>query len=207
MTQTASDETGARPSTVKNKRGLETRQRVLVVTKALIGEHGYSEVTLDQISSAAGVAKSSLLWHFGSKEALLAEAVTSLFQEVEAQLLPEAVEGLPVAARTRHLFERVAAYFTRNPEAKGIIMSLLFSGGVPEQVRAQIQAGWHEHAVSIASFLSMPERPFPPDLARTMVAMFHGAYCQWYADGRTQPIITYLASAQQLILDWLDGPR
>ncbi|WP_269767026.1 hypothetical protein [Burkholderia ubonensis] len=40
-----------------------------------------------------------------------------------------------------------------------------------------------------------------------MVAMFHGAYCQSCAGGRTQPIVTYLAPARQLIPDWLDGPR
>ncbi len=37
----------------ENRRGLETRQRVLEVTSDLIRAHGYADVTLDQISSSA----------------------------------------------------------------------------------------------------------------------------------------------------------
>ncbi len=192
---------------VKNRRGLETRQRVIALTKGLIAEHGYAEVTLDQISAAAGVAKSSLLWHFGSKEMLLAEAATSLFQEIESDLAPGMVpldEAPP--QRLDRLFAMVADYFTRNPEAKGVVLGLLFSGSVPPSVREQIRSAWDGHVRALVDGLSTPQRPLPPEMARTLVAIFHGCYCYWYASGRDTPIAQVLEPARKLFHDWLSQP-
>ena len=66
------------------KRGDETKQRLIAATKDLLSEFDYQTVTLDQISEAVGVAKSSILWHFGSKDALLTESVFDLERAVKA---------------------------------------------------------------------------------------------------------------------------
>lgn len=190
----------------RNRRGLETRQRVIAVTKGLIGEHGYAEVTLDQISVAAGVAKSSLLWHFGSKEMLLAEAATSLFQEIGGELGPTVRLGETPVERLDQLFETVSEYFTRSPEAKGVMLALLFSGSVPPTVHAQIRAAWDDHVHAIVEVLGTPQRPLPPEMARLMVAVFHGCYCHWYAAGRDTPIAEILEPARVLFRDWLMRP-
>ena len=191
--------------TTKYRRGLETRNRVIALTKSLISEHGYSEVTLDQISAQVGVAKSSLLWHFGSKEMLLAEAAISLFQEIELALRPDDLEGRPLAERVDEIFDRVADYFTRNPETKGVVMALLFSANTPQSVREHIREGWNGHVRVLVEALGTPERPLSTDIARLLVAIFHGAYCHWYANGRTQPIGDYLHPARDLFLNWISA--
>ncbi|BDB28130.1 hypothetical protein Tamer19_36240 [Cupriavidus sp. TA19] len=195
----------SRGGTTKYRRGLETRQRVIDLTKALIAEHGYGEVTLDQVSTHAGVAKSSLLWHFGSKEMLLAEAAISLFQEIEVQFDPADLQGLTVSQRIDELFERVADYFTRNPETKGIVLALLFSGNAPQSVREHIREGWNGHVRVLVEALGTPERPLPPEAARALLAVFHGCYCHWYANGRQEAIGSYLAPAREMFRHWYLG--
>jgi len=70
-------------------------------------------------------------------------------------------------------------------------------------VREHIREGWNGHVRVLAEVLGTPERPLPPEMARVMVAMFHGGYCHWYANGRTEPITDYLDPARELILKWL----
>ncbi|WP_346348596.1 helix-turn-helix domain-containing protein [Cupriavidus sp. WKF15] len=172
---------------------------MLEVTRDLIRIHGYADVTLDQISSGAGVAKSSLLWHFGSKEMLLAEAATTLFQQIGQEIAPDIrVEETPVR-RLDRVFEQVAQAFTASPEAKGVVLGMLFSGSV----RAEIRRGWDSHVQALVDAFSQPQRPMPAAMARLMLATFHGCYCHWYAGGCSEPIASYLEPARELFRTWL----
>lgn len=190
---------GSTPGPAKNRRGLETRERVLRITRRLIGTHGYAEVTLDQISAEAGVAKSSLLWHFGSKEMLLAEAAASLFQEIGQELRLQAQPDDTPAQRLDRLFAQVADYFEANPEAKGVVLALLFSGSTPPSVREEIRRSWDQHVQALAEAL-----PVPATMARLMVATLHGCYCHWYASDRSEPVASFLAPARELFGAWLE---
>lgn len=204
MSASAAGDAVSTPSgPTKYRRGVETRNRVIALTKSLIAEHGYNEVTLDKISAQAGVAKSSLLWHFGSKEMLLAEAAISLFQEIELALEPDDLAGNSTEERVDEVFARVADYFTRNPETKGVVLALLFSAGTPQTVREHIREGWNGHVRVLVEALSTKERPLSEAMARTVLTMFHGAYCHWYANGRNESIQTFLDPARELVLNWL----
>ncbi len=195
-----------RMATTKYRRGIETRERVIALAKKLIAEHGYTEVTLDQIAAVAAVSKSSLLWHFGSKERLLAEAAISLFKEVEEALELEDQAGKSVPERLDDIFTRVSEYFTRNPETKGVVLALLFSGNAPQSVREYIREAWAGHVRVLVDKLSTPEHPMPPEMARVIVAIFHGCYCHWYANGQAEPLADYMAPARTLLHDWLSKP-
>ncbi len=195
----------APPSAQKNRRGLETRQRVLEVTRDLIRVHGYADVTLDQISGSAGVAKSSLLWHFGSKEMLLAEAATSLFQQIGQEVAPDIRAGETPTRRLDRVFDQVAQAFCANPEAKGVVLGMLFSGSVPASVRAEIRRGWDSHVQALVDAFSEPQRPMPATMARLMLANFHGCYCHWYAGGCSEPIANLLEPARELFRMWLEA--
>jgi len=191
------------PAAQKNRRGLETRQRVLAVTRDLIRAHGYAEVKLDQISVSAGVAKSSLLWHFGSKEMLLAEAATTLFREIGQEIAPEIRAGETPARRLDRVFDEVARALSANPEAKGVVLGMLFSGSLPASVRAEIHRGWEGHVQGLVDAFTQPQRAMPATMARLMVSTFHGCYCHWYAGGCSEPIAAYLEPARELFQMWL----
>jgi AcrR family transcriptional regulator len=201
-------ETAERHSAVpiKNRRGLETRLRAIDVAKHLMSRHGYTEVTLDQVSAAASVSKSSLLWHFGSKEMLLAEAASSLFREIEADLQFGDLSHLSVEQRAAELFARIGSYLTANPETKGVVLTLLFSATTPDRVKEHIRASWDGHVRVLAETLSTLERPLPADMARMLVAIFQGCYCQWYANGCREPIDDHLRPGLELFVGWLRRP-
>jgi AcrR family transcriptional regulator len=48
-----------------------TRERLLDAFETLLGEGGERAATLEAVAAAAGVSKGGLLYHFGSKEALI----------------------------------------------------------------------------------------------------------------------------------------
>ena len=89
------------------------------------------------------------------------------------------------------------------PEAKGVVLGLLFSGGVPASVREQIRHSWDAHVRDLAEVLSVPGQPLPPEMSRLIVATLHGCYVHWYASDRSEPIAGFLAPARTLFSDWL----
>ncbi len=58
-------------------RGAETRRRILTAAEELFAERGIDGVSLREITTAAGANSAAAHYHFGSKDAVLAE----LFQE------------------------------------------------------------------------------------------------------------------------------
>jgi AcrR family transcriptional regulator len=163
-------------------------------TKQLLAEFDFQTVTLDQVSKSVGVAKSSILWHFGSKEALLTEAVFDLFEEIDSKLKLEKSNLETLEQRVRYLLGAVAEYFVANPSAKGIIITLIFNQQVNGEIRARIHEQWEHHIIEIRDFLSGDDHSISHDCAAAMLALMHGAYIQWFLRGRPDGFTTELPS-------------
>ena len=69
-----------------------TRDRILDALEKLLLDVGIAQVTLESVAAEAGVSKGGLLYHFPSKEALLAAMVRRLGERADAQLA-DAVSG------------------------------------------------------------------------------------------------------------------
>ena len=52
-----------------------SRERILDAAERLVAERGYTAASISLISKASGLPASSIYWHFGSKEGLLAAVV------------------------------------------------------------------------------------------------------------------------------------
>ena len=63
-----------------NDRGEGSRLPLLEATLRLAGERGYVGTTMARITRATGLPASSVYWHFGSKDQLIAEAVAHGFE-------------------------------------------------------------------------------------------------------------------------------
>ena len=131
------------------QRGRETRRKLIERTKALLATYDYGSVTLDQVAVDVGVSKSSILWHFGSKEALLTEAVFALFEEVDAKITLEKSSLESLEERVEFLLREVGAYFNQNPAAKGVTITLIFNRSVPDAIRERIREQWDAHVEEI----------------------------------------------------------
>lgn len=60
------------------------REPLLRAATALVAERGYAALTLDAVGAAAGVSKGGVLYHFPTKEALVAALVEELTAGFEA---------------------------------------------------------------------------------------------------------------------------
>ena len=93
----------------------------------LFAEHGYSDVTVRQIASAAGVSAALVIHHYGSKEKLrevLEERVTAFLESLLADLARITEEG--GSATLAGLF---ADRLEREPAMAGYVRRLLCDGG------------------------------------------------------------------------------
>ncbi|MCU1640964.1 MAG: TetR/AcrR family transcriptional regulator [Nocardia sp.] len=74
-----------------------TRNRILDALETLLLDKGMSQVTLESVAAAAGVSKGGLLYHFKSKDALLAGLVRRLGERSDQQLRHAVEQGHSVA--------------------------------------------------------------------------------------------------------------
>lgn len=68
-----------------NDRGESSRLALLEATLRLAGERGYVGTTMARITKATGLPASSVYWHFGNKDQLIAEAVAHGFEAWRAK--------------------------------------------------------------------------------------------------------------------------
>ena len=112
-----------------------TSERVLDAALASFGARGFDATSLDALAGELGIRKQSILYHFGSKEALLDavvdRAVAELAETLEAALETSGDGWDRVDTVVRTTF-RIA---TRRPEILGIVRELSRRGG-PSLVRA-----------------------------------------------------------------------
>jgi AcrR family transcriptional regulator len=90
-------------------RGEGSRLALLDATLRLAGERGYVGTTMARITRATGFPASSVYWHFGSKDQLIAEAVAHGFEHWRTQVSPWAAvdPSVPRAVRLRAELDRV----------------------------------------------------------------------------------------------------
>jgi AcrR family transcriptional regulator len=61
--------------TRKQQQGEQSRELILDATEKLMGTRGYAATSISDIRKACGLPASSIYWHFGSKEGVLAAAM------------------------------------------------------------------------------------------------------------------------------------
>ena len=74
------------------------RQAILGAAAAMLAEMPVAEVTLNELSRRAGLAKSNVLRYFESREAVLLELLDSAWQDWLAQLDAELADAVVAAA-------------------------------------------------------------------------------------------------------------
>ncbi|RCV89795.1 TetR/AcrR family transcriptional regulator [Billgrantia montanilacus] len=96
----------------------QTRLRIMEAATDLFVEQGFSSVTMSQLASAAGVTKSLIHHHFGSKEKLWEAVKEHAFaQYFSAQMAMLEEAGEPDAELLRASVEAYFHYLKANPKA------------------------------------------------------------------------------------------
>jgi AcrR family transcriptional regulator len=78
----------SRKTTRRHSQGDASRLAILDATLRIAGQRGYVGTTMAQVTRASGLPASSVYWHFGNKDELLAEALDHGFTQWDSTVPP-----------------------------------------------------------------------------------------------------------------------
>lgn len=161
----------------KTARGENSRQKILDTTRRLIGESDSHSVSLDQIAKACQLSKSSILWHFGSKEGLLLEVVDAIFHNLETTFLSQCPAGLTIPEKFHFFLNEYERLLEETPEIPIIFFSFVFNKKIKQKIDRKIREiyCWNRE-IFMAQFNISQER------ASVLLAMLNGVVIQWHVD-------------------------
>jgi AcrR family transcriptional regulator len=174
------------------------RQAILGAAAAMLAEMPVAEVTLNELSRRAGLAKSNVLRYFESREAVLLELLDSAWQDwlaqLDAELAEAVVAGDPVASRADQLAAAVAASLAARPMLCDLIsaQAAVLERNVSPQVAAQYKRASIAGISALGALLlrSVPELG-EPDAFRLAGAAVMTTAAVW---PHTQPSAAMLAA-------------
>jgi AcrR family transcriptional regulator len=133
--------------TRKSQSAVETRNRLLQATSHIIQTQGIERLTLDAVAKEAKVSKGGLLYHFATKEALIAGVVLSLMDEFDAQIELELDLDRSPESPGRWLRAYVNAIFNGRPLPTNLISSLVLVATSNPELLQLVQGrfdGWQQ---------------------------------------------------------------
>ncbi len=161
---------------------MRTEEAILQATLRLVAARGIHGMSLDLLAEEVGVAKSSILWHFGSKEELLLRVAERVLEEVAHGPAREILALPTLDAREDATWRFFAETLRERPELRRLVLWLLFEcvEGRPE-LRTRLQQLYR----SIRDMFEAGLREIVPDAAQRRrvaiitVATFDGIFLQW----------------------------
>jgi AcrR family transcriptional regulator len=151
-------------------RGAGSRERILQAALRIASVRGYDGTTVKLISEESGLPPSSLYWHFGNKDRLLAAALEHGFVEwgrgLAQQPSPDPGEDLGVAVR--HWFVRGLEAVVATPAAWQLGIMLSLQTPVDAVEARQVFVDLHHRVVE--AMADWWERVLPPEIADRALA-------------------------------------
>lgn len=123
----------SKPTRTGRPRSAEADTAILVATRAALVELGWSKLTMGDVATRAGVAKTTLYRRWSHKNELVVDAVAVLFDELE---LPDRGS---LAADIEGVVLQFAALLAR-PETKTALMAVVAESISDEALRARIRS-------------------------------------------------------------------
>jgi AcrR family transcriptional regulator len=184
-----------------------SRDRILDAAERLVGERGYTAASISLISKASGLPASSIYWHFGSKEGLLAAVV----ERGARRWLPAQSRWLSSGGDLPVLLHNIGRAVAEHPDFVRVLMMLMLDrrDGVPA-ARQAMRAVWRDVEGRMRRILathfglgsSRRDAELAERLARFVMAFVDGALIDSQIDPEGTPIpdlFTDLAAALQAI--------
>lgn len=191
-----------------------TRLAILEAAAECLVDEGYSALTTRRVAERAGIAQSTLMHHFATREALLVEAVTQLATALADEALDEVdLAALRTPAEREAVLDRAWATFT-SPRALAAVQVWAAAWTEPE-----LAAPLHEleermttivHITAGTLFPEESESPDFPALIDATVALIRGLVIAMPITGQEE-LDARWESMKPILLraagDLLDGTR
>jgi AcrR family transcriptional regulator len=111
--------------------GVATPERVLAAAELAFAAVGYAAAKLADIATRAGIQRPSLLYHFGSKEALYAQTVERCFVRLREALVESMSAKGEFATRLERTVVRYVEFLDAEPQLARIVLRELLDGHGP----------------------------------------------------------------------------
>jgi AcrR family transcriptional regulator len=186
---------------------MSNRDDLMAAAKQCLREKGFTRTTARDLAAASGVSLAAIGYHFGSKEALLSqamiEATAEWVHELEATLAREIDPAAPLAARFEITWTRILEVATANRQLWAANFEVSpYIDAMPE-VREVMAAAQEMARQGLAELFQGAIRPADPAADRA-VGAFHyalmtGVLAQWLIDPERAPTAKDLTQALKII--------
>lgn len=183
------------------------REDLLAAARRCLEKRGYARTTARDLVADSGTNLASIGYHFGSKEALLNEALGASFQEWAERVrsLALAIEpGRDPATMLAASWEAMLASFA---EYRGLAVAFTEALAQAERqprLKAQLAAIYEQSRTGVAKMISetvgVPEGPQARALASLQIVICDGLLVQWLLDPDAAPSGAELTEALLLAL-------
>lgn len=191
------------------------REDLLQGAKRCLLEKGYSRTTVRDIAGAAGVSMAAIGYHYGSREALLNEAMFEAMGEWGESLGRRVAERLDPSAPPAEQYAAMwAAIVDAFEEHRRLWLTTFEAFLVSEHnpdLRRQLAAGQWEGIRGLAAGLAgVPEDEVDEETVRTVgavhTALLSGVMSQYLLDPGRAPTATEVVAGIRRIAELAGGP-
>ena len=191
------------------------REDLLAGAKRCLIEKGYARTTARDIAAASGVSLAAIGYHFGSKEALMNQAIYEFVgewgEEVERALTAEGALDTEPLKRFESIMGRTIESF--GGPARGMWAAQLELMGPMEQneeLRTFLAQVQRVAAGGLAELFLGIDPAQDPESARTagsvLHAMFIGIIVKWFMDPEQALSAAELTEGMRIIAERMTGP-
>lgn len=184
------------------------REELLAAARRLLIEKGYARTTARDLVAESATNLASIGYHFGSKEALLAEALDGVFLEYAAKTVSiAAAAGRGSADPAEAVRASWVAMTDMHEEFRPFLVAFVEALAQAERsgpLRAKLAAGYEEMRRQIIAGVQQVVPDVPEQVARAVASFFiavsDGYMVQWLLDPDATPGGADLLEAARLTL-------
>jgi AcrR family transcriptional regulator len=187
------------------------REDLLAAAKQCLLEKGYDRTTVRDIASAANVSMAAIGYHYGSREALLNEALFRTLDDwgdqVGRVLAPDPTVPDTPAAQFESKLDRLVGSLRENRRFWLASVEAFLQAQRSPELRDQLAGGMAEGKRGLAAMvLGRPEEEVSDSEARTVggtqLALISGLMIQWLTDQDTSPTTTEVVAGLRRLLGY-----
>ena len=181
------------------------REALLDGAKRCLREKGFSRTTARDIAAASGVSLAAIGYHFGSKEALLSQALIEATGQWVDELARTLAESLAPDAAPMQRFEAVWARLLKLSAKDRPLWAANFEVSPQIEQMPQVRQAFAEAQVRARLGLAKlfqglePDDPRSPSVGAFYYALLTGVMAQWLVDPDRAPSAVDLAEALRTI--------
>jgi len=182
------------------------KQAILQTATEAFAERGFSGASVQDIADAAGAHKTTVLYHFGTKEALYAAVLDEALERIASvmsEFLAGGYESDDLQARVAYLVDQIQAHYAEQPAHARILERELLEAQAPatyldhfvERIYAPAVAG-----IELAASRGIIRRIDPALFIHDMHILLVGYFCH-------RPLLQRLKPGDPLAIEALIARR